>query len=179
MTADRAERFIDRVIRKEGTGTATVYAVLDAARGYRVFEAVRWSARPTLPLYGGPLSEEIERVAPYLVELGGDHTFTRRVLTEGWGASWGCFIVTPLGLESLRHHLRSLLRVRTERGQSLLFRYYDPRVLRVYLPTCTRQELTTFFGPITRFIAEDEGGAAALTFERSHGEVAIGRQPVA
>jgi hypothetical protein len=178
MDPSHAERFIERVIRKEGMGTTTVYAVLDTARGHRVFEAVRWSSRPYLPLYGGPLAPEIERVAPYLVELGGDHAFTRRVLTEGWGSSWGCFIVTPLYLEPLRLHLRSLLRVRTERGQSLLFRYYDPRVLRVYLPTCTRQELTTFFGPITRFIAEDEGGAAALTFERSHGEVAIGRHPV-
>ncbi len=105
--------------------------------------------------------------------------FTRRVLLEGWGASWGCFIVAPLELSPLRQHLRSLLRVRTEEGQVLLFRYYDPRVLRAYLPTCSRQELTTFFGPITRFIAEDEGGTAALTFERRHGEVAIARHPLA
>jgi hypothetical protein len=30
----------------------------------------------------------------------------------------------------------------------LLFRYYDPRVLRVYLPSCRPSELETVFGPV-------------------------------
>jgi len=163
-------------LRAEEAGGATAYCLLDAARGPRVFEALRWSARPQAPLYRGALPPEIERVAPYLVELGGDHAFTRRVLAEGWGASWGCFLVAGVDLKTLRQHLRTLLRVRTEDGRALLFRFYDPRVLRVYLPTCTRQELKIFFGPIKRLLVEDEDGRAALTFEQSHGEVQVARR---
>jgi len=170
---------LERWLRAEETGGASVYALLDAARGQRVFEAVRWSARPQAPLYRGALPPEIERVAPYLVELGGDHAFTRRVLEEGWGQSWGCFLVAGVDLKTLRQHLQSLLRVRTEDGRALLFRFYDPRVLRVYLPTCTRQELKVFFGPIRRFLVEDDGGRAALTFEPSHGEVQVIRRELA
>jgi len=44
--------------------------------------------------------------------------------------------------------------VKDERGNRLVFRYYDPRVLRVYLPTCSPSELRTVFGPIECFWAE-------------------------
>ena len=38
----------------------------------------------------------------------------------------------------------------------MLFRYYDPRVLRAFLPTCTRDELRTVFGGIECFWIEGE-----------------------
>jgi len=44
------------------------------------------------------------------------------------------FLRTETGIEQLRKHLRGFLRVRDEAGRRLIFRYYDPRVLRVYLP---------------------------------------------
>jgi len=179
VTGEPRAEALERLLRAEATGGSTVYALLDAARGRRVYAAVRWSARPHAPLYGGELPEEIERVAPYLVELGGDHAFTRRILAEGWGASWGCFVVAEADLATVRRHLRTLLRARTEDGRTMLFRFYDPRVLRVYLPTCTRQELKAFFGPITRVVMEDESGQAGLAFEQRHGELAVSRRELA
>lgn len=41
----------------------------------------------------------------------------------------------------------------------MLFRFYDPRVLRLYLPTCTSTELEQVFGPVGTFFTED---AAAI-----------------
>jgi hypothetical protein len=72
--------------------------------------------------------------------------------------------VTPVGLEALRRHLRRFLRVRDHTGQVLYFRYYDPRVLRVYLPTCLRSEISTIYGPISKFVAEPEAEPGALVF---------------
>jgi hypothetical protein len=43
-----------------------------------------------------------------------------------------------------------------EEGSYLYFRYYDPRVLRVYLPTCNESELGAVFGPIEFFLLEHE-----------------------
>jgi hypothetical protein len=57
-------------------------------------------------------------------------------------------------MPGLRRHLRQFLTVRDPRGQQLLFRYYDPRVLRVYLPTCVEDELQSMFGPIECFWIE-------------------------
>jgi hypothetical protein len=48
----------------------------------------------------------------------------------------------------------------------LIFRYYDPRLLRVYLPTCRPAELETFFGPIDTFLTEGEDGGEMLEFRR-------------
>jgi hypothetical protein len=68
------------------------------------------------------------------------------------------------GLYDLRRHLRRLLQVRTEARETLFFRYYDPRVLRAFLPTCDRAQLAEFFGPIQRFDLEETDSAKLRRF---------------
>ncbi len=46
----------------------------------------------------------------------------------------------------------------------LYFRYYDPRVMRVYLPTCNAQELAAMFGPIQFYVLEGEKPEEMLRF---------------
>jgi Domain of unknown function (DUF4123) len=70
-------------------------------------------------------------------------------------------------METLRKHFRRFLRVTDESGRKLLFRYYDPRVLPIYLPTCTNEELTTGFGTVARFVVETEKGANAVEYRFS------------
>jgi hypothetical protein len=65
-----------------------------------------------------------------------------------------------------------MLMVKTWRGERLLFRYYDPRVLRVYLPTCTSEELKTVFGPIQQFYAENESATSLMQFNFVRGKLA-------
>jgi hypothetical protein len=74
------------------------------------------------------------------------------------------FFRSETSMKNLRTHLRGFLRVTDERGRKLIFRYYDPRVLRVYLPTCNKNELRTIFGPIDQFAMEAEDPGIALEF---------------
>jgi hypothetical protein len=171
MDQAAAARFVDDVFRAE----EQVYALLDAARGAEVYQAILSCGMRYECLYDGKLPEALAEVAPYLIRLRGDHPFTEELLRDGWGESWGCYVATPLSLRELRSHLRRFLRVQTEEGKRLVFRFYDPRVLRAYLPTCTSEEIATFMGPVTRFVMEDAGGAAALTFERRGGCVSFAR----
>jgi len=46
----------------------------------------------------------------------------------------------------MRQHFRRFITVHDESGKPLLFRYYDPRVLRTFLPTCNAKELAEIFG---------------------------------
>ena len=46
--------------------------------------------------------------------------------------------------------------MRDESGHPMFFRFYDPRVLRTYLPTCTVAELRLIFGPVEAFLLEGE-----------------------
>ena len=63
----------------------------------------------------------------------------------------------------MRKHRRFLL-VKAEDGEELYFRSYDPRVLRVFVPTCTPEEARTFFGPIRAFLVEANEPETLLTF---------------
>lgn len=144
-----------------------VFAILDGARDERIYGAVDGTRLPKDCLYSGDLPWQMQMTAPYLVQLDREDRFTRRVLADGWGNSWGTFLRTETGIKQLRRHLRQFLRVRDERGHRLIFRYYDPRVLRVYLPTCTPGELETFFGPIHSFVMEGESPEEILEFRCS------------
>jgi len=53
----------------------------------------------------------------------------------------------------------------------MTFRFYDPRVISKYLPTCTPEELEIFFGKIDTFFAESEGGDKLLSFSRENGKL--------
>jgi len=141
-----------------------VWMIVDAARDSRVFSMLLDSHLEYSCLYSGPLQPELELAAPYLVQLDYDSRATRRLIQQAWGNNWGVFLRSDARLESLRRHLRGLLVVRDTRGNRLVFRYYDPRVLRPYLPTCTADELRTVFGPIQCFWVEEEDPLLAVEF---------------
>ncbi len=149
---------IERQLWPPGAAAASVWAVLDLARDRRIHAALIESRLEFLCLYAGAIPRELELAAPHIVELLPGHRLVRRLFGEGWGASWGvCARLQDATL--LRHHLRKLLKVRDEAGRSLLFRFYDPRVLRSYLPTCTADELREFFGPVAAYYTESAEGA--------------------
>jgi hypothetical protein len=146
-----------------------VYALIDAARDPSIYPMVRACGVRHECLYAGAIPRELAEVAPYLVRLWRDHPFTEELLDEGWGKSWGVFATASCDVETLRSHLRRFLRVKREDGSTMVFRYYDPRVLRLYLPTCTGAELETFFGPLSRFVLEDAAPSRVVAFERARG----------
>jgi len=177
MSASRVDRVISSLWPAGRTGTASTWALLDAARDDRIYTELRLSRLEHICLYAGKLPDSLLRAAPYLVELAPTYSFTRPLLEMGWGRSWGVFLRVP-DPRNLRHHLRSLLRVQDETGRTLVFRYYDPRVLRVYLPTCTPVELAAVFGPIGAFLLESESGEALLEFEYAGRELLERRHPL-
>jgi hypothetical protein len=64
-------------------------------------------------------------------------------------------------LAEVRRHFRKLLYVKEEdTRKEMFFRFYDPRVLRAFLPSCTARQLDEIFGEIDVFVAEGEEGEA-------------------
>jgi hypothetical protein len=142
---------------------ASVWALLDLARDERIYRVLFESRLEFLCLYSGRLPRVLELAAPHMVELLPGHPFVERLLDEGWGNSWGVF-VTIQDPTILRRHLRRFLKVRDEDGRELLFRFYDPRVLRVYLPTCRQDELAQVFGPVASYVTEGPDGESLIDF---------------
>jgi hypothetical protein len=146
------------------SASLAVFVILDGARDERIYGLVDGTRLPKACLYSGDLPWQMQMTAPYLVQLDREDRFTRQVLAGGWGNSWGAFLRTETGVKQLRRHLRQFLRVRDEAGHRLIFRYYDPRVLRAYLPTCRPGELDEFFGPVHSFVTEGESPEEILEF---------------
>lgn len=144
------------------------YVLLDGARDERIAPMVATSGLPYVGLYAGPLSPALASSAPYLVQLAPESRFFKELVPLAWGQSWGILVVArpDVTLQALRRHFRTLLRVRDEQGRILVFRFYDPRVLRVYLPTCTPTERAQVFGPIQAMACETEHGKGLLQYQR-------------
>jgi len=178
MEQAQLERLIDALWPADAPAGSSVWAILDAARDERIYPELRLSRLELIALYAGKLPDSLQRAAPYLIELAPNYSFTRPLLEMGWGQSWGVFLRVE-DARNLRHHLRGFLRVQDESGHRLVFRYYDPRVLRTYLPTCLPQELATVFGPISRYLLEDDTGEALIEFGFDGRKLLERRHPLA
>jgi hypothetical protein len=158
------------LFKEEG---ASVYAVLDGGSIPDLLDKLYGDRRPEFEcLYEGEIKPDLAEVAPYLVRLESKSEFTEWVIQEGWGNHWGVFAVAPVDLRAMRHHLRHFLIVHGSDGKSFYFRFYDPRVLRPYLPSCNSGELTEFFGPVKTWVLEAEDPAILLRFNQKDGKLA-------
>jgi hypothetical protein len=152
-----------------------LYAVLDGASVPELPQLL-WDLEPeNICLYRGELEPDMAEVAPYLVKLEYNHPFTKLVCEQGWGKHWGIFVITPdeINLRDLRNHFRRFIMVYDPDGILIYFRYYDPRVLRVYLPTCNAEEAKIVFGPIGSYITEDQDLSVLLKFSFSSDKVQV------
>lgn len=138
--------------------TPNIYAVLDGARNRRIEPLLNNGTLEHACLYSGRLSYAMQRAAPHIVKLEKGHPQTRKIIRMGWGNSWGIFAICQptVSMVAVRNNCRRISRVESPEGKILIFRYYDPRVLRLFLPTCTPEELAALFGPTSDYICEAE-----------------------
>jgi hypothetical protein len=140
--------------------------LLDAARlGENIDEAKNRNAL-YISLFKGRRDEKaLHRVDPYIFTMQPNTEFSNWFSSTGWGNSWGILFSTAnFTLDKLFKHFQKFIVVQTEEGEKPFFRFYDPRVFRIFLPTCDTQQLKEFFGPIQQFICEDEDASFALIF---------------
>lgn len=141
-----------------------VYAILDGASIENLLLGFDEHEPDYFCLYQGNLPHDVEETAPYLVHLEKESSFTKWILENGWGKHWGIFAVSKKKIKAMRKHFRSFIRVKDPDGKRLFFRYYDPRVLKVYLPTCNKDELETLYGPVICYIQEGDEPETLLKF---------------
>jgi hypothetical protein len=164
------EKSVEAEIFVDGANTFTV---LDGASVPGLLDKLDQWQPEFVCLYRGELKPDLAEVAPYLVRLDPGTEITEWILSKGWGNHWGIFAIADADLPVMRQHLRRLLTVYDEKGKPLLFRFYDPRVMRVYLPTCNSEELTAIFGPVASYILEDESSKISVRFRSADGKLTI------
>jgi Domain of unknown function (DUF4123) len=134
-------------------------AVVDAAQGSKTRKFLGRSLGSRRSLYEGPEAKELAEVAPYLLELTDKPRLLERLVEQGWGENWAIFLTATRPFLEVRRQLRKhLIVMEEETKKRLFFRFYDPRVLRVFLPTCEPEQSEQFYGFIDAFFAEGKDG---------------------
>jgi len=135
-----------------------VFMVLDGARDKRIEPLINNSNVEQSCLYAGNLSYKLKRAAPHIVKLSEDSDLTAKILTMGWGKSWGIFLLAKqsTSMKSVRANCRRLAKVKSVTGKNLVFRYYDPRVTRLMLPVCNQHEVDCILGESISLLIEQK-----------------------
>ena len=146
---------------REIADSQRLYALLDACDAPDVpVKVAELGEGRAVSLYRGLPEEEYSAFAPYLACA--DMALVDWIAAHLWHDAWGVFVVFDGPLPALRSHFRHFLIVDDPQGEKMYFRFYDPRVLPKYLPTCTTQELRRFYGGIGAFLIGDPNDPAAV-----------------
>lgn len=148
-----------------------LYGIADSARdpklariGWSRFGLQRWS------LFPPSVDPRMSTVAPWLVTFGfrGRYPYSGSDYLEAWsgelGNSAGILLTTSASPRDLWEHLRDVFQTEDEEGREYFFRYYDPRVLRLFLPTCCPVQTRQLFGPITQLFVESESPGEMIVY---------------
>ena len=158
-------------------GEQNLFVIVDPAQSEGFTKPIRTEGFAYRSLYEGSQAEGLEEVAPVVAGPVSDTEALERIIAELWGKSCIVFFSCRHSLEEVRRHFRRFLKVRTEDGRVLLFRFYDPRILRVFLPTCTPDEIYEFFGAVDAFFVEGEEPGTMLIFRKT--DTGLDREVVA
>jgi Domain of unknown function (DUF4123)/Inner membrane component of T3SS, cytoplasmic domain len=165
----------DAILDRFAALTAPLYCLLDAACDRTIPSLLALAQEQKQCLYDGQSAVELGDWAPYLVKLETDAPFTKALLDLGWGNGWASYFTSQAAFEDIRHHFRKFLMVQVQGGEELYFRFYDPRVLRDFLPTANPSEAVIFFGPVSQWLVESEDPAIILGLQLDRGVLAMDR----
>lgn len=140
-----------------------LYAVIDTARDPAIYPLLLAGGAPYWSLYMGKAARELEAVAPYLVFLEPRSEMLQKIVAAGWSNAWGIFLTSSQPPQTIWHELRRSLMVQLEEtGKFLYFRFYDPRVLRNFLPMADAQQVSELMGTISSFLFEGEEAETSM-----------------
>ncbi len=151
------------------SGDASLYVILDTAQDDRIYPALKASGEDFKCLYPSDLPETLTATLPHIVKLDTESELLHWLIDNGWGNNWGIYLTSSASLKALHSHFRQFIKVQTEDGEAQTFRFYDPRVLRTYLPSCNTEELTLIFGSTYEFfLTDDKTQSTALHLDENH-----------
>ena len=140
------------------------FLLLDAARLKHNLDEAKVLNPSCISLYNGEMEAQLQNAFPFLFSFEENPEFANWYFKNGWGKSWGLILYSEYEMQKTADHLKKHILVNTENEKEYFFRFYDPRVLRVFLPTCNAKQLKEFFGPVEQFICEDQNPDFVLVF---------------
>jgi hypothetical protein len=146
------------------SGDRATFLVVDGAAATGLIDRLYDDDVEFSCLLTGDLSPDMHEVAPYLVRLIDRSPFYDWFVDVGFGRHFGIVFSASEDMKWHARKLRKLLRARSPEGEPVFFRFYDPRVMRTYLPSCREAEVVTWFDGVEYYFVEGEDGSVLLRF---------------
>lgn len=123
--------------------------------------------KPTLQeAFQSGVQSRMANVAPYAFRIPFVSRYRGGGFLDLWskrlGTSAGILLLARVEPDPLIRHLRSVFHATAEDNHRYYFRFYDPRVLRPFMPACTASEAAELFGPIGQILVESESATSML-----------------
>lgn len=143
-----------------------VYSVIDGAVLPALLGKLEEHEGESTCLFRGELPFDLAEAAPYLVKLKKDDAFTLWLLKESLESTCCIFAHSDKKFIKLRKHFRSFMKIEGPDGKRLLFRFYDPCVLRAFLPVCTPENNDMMFDKVNTYLMLSEKYDEVLSFRK-------------
>lgn len=148
------------------------YIVLDGAKMRFDLEKAQELNEDHKCLYRGDSAVNLGPVAPWLFTYESNTPFSNWLYKNSSEQHWGILLQSNEIFTKIYTHLRKFLMVKTEEGKQLYFRFYDPRVLNTFLPSCEADQLSDFFGPVEAYFSETSKNQSTIfTFDKTNKEL--------
>ena len=157
------------------------FVVLDCAVDPSLYAHVkRLEPRAGRCLFAGDIHPEVKKVSPHLLELTPDDPLVPLWRGQGWGKAWGMWITSSADLYTVWSRLRHFTQVKLPSGEGpVLFRFWDPRVFRVYMPLVEGPDVEGWFKGIDAYVVEAEDAKGSIRFTAAGGAVKVETAPMA
>jgi len=156
-----------------------LYAVIDGARDPEALAWLRAAGLPYQCLYAGQKAVDLADEAPYLLHLGGERAPLEALCEHYADEPTGVFLTSDLAFYDVRRQLRRFLLVKGPDEETMYFRYYDPRIASVFLPTLDQSQIHTMFGEAIRsYVYFDEATKELIEAQPQPDRTKITRAPL-
>lgn len=133
-----------------------LYALVDASHDPFIIPPTIEALTPDAEcLFRGKAKEDLGDQTAWIARIDGRGPLLDWLIDEVHGRSMVSFVTSELTVSRLAVHLRKFTKSRDAKGTEHFFRFYNPKVMRQYLPVFDAVQLATFFRSISSCIVED------------------------
>lgn len=129
------------------------------------------------PLFENTPDEDIKVIGPYLFQNTDNLEFYKFLQYSEGSNHWCIHCISNISITQLVKHFKQFLVFEETNGDNYFFRFYDPVVLKEFLLYWNTDQLKQFFGPVTKFICQEDGHDFAIVYELENGKLKISNIP--
>jgi len=167
LTEEHIEAIADYLAGLPQPGQS-LYAVVDASKDpYVIPHTLEAMASNVVCLFKGDARENLGDQTAWIAQIDRQEQLLEWLMEEGWGKRWGFIALSDFPLDRFATHLRKFTKVVDAEGVEHFFRFYDPQVLRQYLPVFDQKQHDLFFRGVRACFIEDSRDPQTILRYRS------------